>query len=263
MPKISVIMSVYNEREDFLKKSIQSILNQNVPDLEFLIVNDGSNQKTYTLLENYAEQDQRIVLVNNNQNIGLTKSLNTAIQKSQGEYIARMDSDDISLPDRLKKQLDFLQKNNFDLIGSNCDIVDENESLLKEKRIMPPKDIKKKLIRGNFFTHSTFFGKRKVFEELYDENFKRSQDYEFLLRIVSKKYKLGYLNESLLLYRTTNQNISTKNATEQEWYAIKARWKAIAEYNYNKIYLIYFLRSFLSFLIPYRLKYFIIYKLNK
>ncbi|MDR3583408.1 MAG: glycosyltransferase family 2 protein [Candidatus Pacebacteria bacterium] len=263
MPEVSVIMPVYNEKENFLKESIESILNQSFSDFEFLIVNDGSDEKTSAILENYAKSDRRITIINNDSNLGLTKSLNISLKKAQGKFIARMDSDDISLSDRLEKQLPFLQKNNLDLIGANCDIIDENGNILKEKRISPPYNMKKNLLRGNFFTHATLFGQKKVFDELYDENFKRAQDYEFLLRILGKGYSLGYMPDSILKYRLHQKAISSASAKEQEWFALKARVLAIKNYGYNFVYTSYILRALLSFIIPYKLKCFIIYKLNR
>jgi len=263
MPKISIIMSVYNEQSDFLKKSIKSILSQSFADFEFLIINDGSQKETADVLEKFAKKDQRIVLLRNDHNTGLTKSLNIAIGKSQGEFIARMDSDDVSLPDRLENQLNYLLKNNLDFLGSDCIIIDKNENILKNKKTHIPIDIKRALFKGNFFTHSTFFGKKKVFKEFYNENFKRAQDYEFLLRITGKNYKLGYMNKNVLKYRININGISIKKSKEQEFYAIKARLLALFFYNYNYSSVIYLLKPLISFLLPYKLKYYIIYKIQK
>lgn len=261
--KISVIMAVYNERPDLLAKSIESILNQSFINFEFIVINDGMDEETLNMLETYCLKDSRIILLNNSKHIGLTKSLNIAIKKSKGEFIARMDSDDVSLPNRFEEQLNYLLNNKFDLIGSNCDFVDNNGKFLKSKHQFIPKDIKKRLIKGNFFTHSTLLGKRKIFEELYNENFRRSQDYEFLLRVISKGYKVGYLEKCLLLYRINDKGVSLRKAKQQEWFAIKARWLAIRKYNYSFFYIIYFVKPLISFLLPVRLKHFIIFNLFK
>lgn len=263
MPKISIIMSVYNEQSDFLKKSTESMLSQSFTDFEFLIINDGSQKETSDILKEFAKKDPRIILLRNDYNMGLTRSLNIAINKSRGELIARMDSDDVSLPDRLENQLDYLLKNNLDFLGSDCVIIDKNEKILKSKKICIPIDIKRALFKGNLFTHSTFFGKRKVFKEFYNEKFKRAQDYEFLLRIAGKNYKLGYMNKNVLKYRINTNGISVKKSKEQEFYAIKARLLALFFYNYNYSFIIYLLKPLISFLLPYKLKYYMIYKIQK
>ena len=99
MPKISVIMSVYSERVDWIRKSIDSILNQTYSDFEFIIVNDKPDkEENAQLLEEYAARDSRIKVLTNEENIGLTKSLNKAFALAEGEFIARMDADDMALP---------------------------------------------------------------------------------------------------------------------------------------------------------------------
>lgn len=253
-PKISIIMAVYNGRTDHLIKAIESVLTQTFTDFEFLLINDNSNNKISSILNNYVKNDKRIILIQNKRNIGLTKSLNIGIKKSRGKYIARMDSDDIALPHRLKKQFDFLLKNNYDLSTSNCELIDTEGKFLSKKIITPSHNIKRQLLKGNIFVHSTFFGKRKIFEELYNEKFKRAQDYEFLLRIIGKGYAVGNLPKVCLKYRINNMGISFRDSRRQEWSAIQARLLALKEYEYSKLYSLYLLRSFLVFLLPHKLK---------
>ncbi|MDD3607705.1 MAG: glycosyltransferase [Candidatus Moranbacteria bacterium] len=261
MPEISIIMSVHGGGIDFLRESIESILAQSFSDFEFIIVDDEAKKEARDLIEKYAASDKRIRIIRNEKNLGLTRSLNVAIENSCGKFIARMDDDDVSLPSRLEDQLGWLRQNNFDLIGCDCDFINEKGKIIYKKRVKFPEDLKRVLFKGNFFTHSTFFGRRSVFQEFYDDRFKRSQDYEFLLRVVSKGYNVGYLSKTLLLYRVGKNNISAKNAKAQEWCAIKARWKAVREMGYKKSFSIYFFRAFVSFLIPFRIKYFIIYSI--
>ncbi|MCK9378653.1 MAG: glycosyltransferase [Candidatus Moranbacteria bacterium] len=261
MPKISVIMAAWNEQKIFLKKSIESILNQTFTDLEFIIIDNNSPEENSALLDSYAKKDNRIIIIRNKTNIGLTKSLNIAIKKSQGEFIARMDGDDISLPDRLSEQLSFLKKNpTIDIIGANCNFINKNDEIIKKKTIKRPSNIKTKLFKGNFFTHSTFFGKRKAFEELYNENFKRAQDYEFLLRLAGKGYEIDYLEDILLNYRINKDGVSFVNSKEQELFSLKARIIAILNYNYNPLLFPYILKGALSFLLPCKLKHLINFK---
>jgi len=104
-PKVTVLMPVYNG-EKYLNEAIDSILGQTFKDFKFLIINDGSTDGTADILKSY--KDSRIKVTNNEKNIGLTKSLNKGLKMAKSEYIARMDADDISLPTRLQKQVEFM-----------------------------------------------------------------------------------------------------------------------------------------------------------
>ena len=104
MPKISVIMTVYNTEEKYLREAIESVLNQTFSDFEFIIVDDGSTNNAVEVVKSY--RDERIKLVLNGKNLGMAKSSNIGLEMAQGEYIARMDSDDISLPERFEKQVE-------------------------------------------------------------------------------------------------------------------------------------------------------------
>ncbi|HXK49687.1 MAG TPA: glycosyltransferase family 2 protein, partial [Clostridiales bacterium] len=109
-PAISVIMSVYNS-EQYLQESIDSILDQTFNDFEFIITDDCSTDGSFEIIKSYAMLDKRIKYFRNSENIGLTKSLNLMLDIAKGKYIARMDSDDISMPDRFSKQFDFMENN--------------------------------------------------------------------------------------------------------------------------------------------------------
>ena len=113
---VSVLMSVYNTKEEYLRKAVESILNQSFTDYEFIIFNDGGDKKITTIIQGYS--DKRIRLVENSENIGLTKNLNKGITMARGKYIARMDADDISLPNRLKVQYYYMEKHpDIDILG--------------------------------------------------------------------------------------------------------------------------------------------------
>jgi len=115
--KVSIVMSVYNAQK-YLDEAIESILNQTYSNFEFIIINDGSTDKSLEIIENYAKKDSRIIVINR-ENKGLIYSLNEGIRKANGKYIARMDADDISLPQRLEKQVEFMEKNkNIGICGT-------------------------------------------------------------------------------------------------------------------------------------------------
>ena len=124
-PKVSVVMCVHNG-ERYLYEALESVLNQTFEDFEFIIVDDASADNTPAILKEYAAQDGRIRLMRNAHNLGLTRSLNKALRLAKGEYIARQDADDISLPQRLEKQVEFLNSNSRTaVVGSWTEVIDE------------------------------------------------------------------------------------------------------------------------------------------
>jgi hypothetical protein len=215
-PMVSVIMSVYNGAQH-LAESIDSILAQSFSDFEFVIVNDGSSDKTQEIIELYAHQDSRILPIHQ-KNIGLTKSLNIAIKKAKGKYIARMDADDISFKERFKKQVDFLENNNdYHLVGSNAIDIDEQGKEIRYRILEKDWDvIKKNFVKKNFFLHpSVLIDKKALFDiGLYNEEIKYGQDYELWLRFI-KKYKGTNIQEFLIKKRITLESIGRKKRRER------------------------------------------------
>lgn len=128
MPKISVIMGVYNtSNEEVLKYSIESVINQTFSDFEFIICDDGSLDKTFEILQDIEKTDQRIKLIKNKKNIGLAATLNRCLKIATGEYIARQDADDFSCLNRFERQIDFLEENEeYSFVGSCVSYFDEN-----------------------------------------------------------------------------------------------------------------------------------------
>src|SRR3989344_7470139 len=186
MPKVSIIMSVYNG-EEFLRDSILSILDQSYKDFEFIIVNDASTDNSLKIMEDFQKNDSRIKIIDNKFNLGLTKSLNKGISEAKGEYLARLDSGDLSLPKRLEKQVDFLDQNrDVGLIGSLMYIIDTKGAIIKEvKYPTDDKKIKKDLIKYNPFAHSSIMFRKEIASKVdfYDENYRYTQDYNFYFKI--------------------------------------------------------------------------------
>lgn len=233
MPSVSVIMSVYNGAE-YLDDAIKSIVEQKFTDFECIIIDDCSTDLTEQIIQEWKKRDSRIIIFRNEKNIGLTKSLNKGISHAQGVYIARMDADDIADPLRLSKQYDFMNEHKeMALCGSFGWIID-NKGAQVRKKILPIeyKDIKKKLLQNNQFIHSSLFIRHDVLKEVgdYDEGFKRSQDYELVLRVAAF-HIVANISEPLISWRYTKQSLSWQSKG-QEWFALKARWKAINQYHY-------------------------------
>ncbi|RXK00110.1 glycosyl transferase family 2 [Arcobacter sp. CECT 8986] len=217
---VSVIMSVYND-EKYVSIAIDSILKQSFENFEFIIINDGSIDRTLEILKKYKGKDSRIVLINQ-ENKGLTKSLNIGIEKAKGKYIARMDSDDISYPERLQKQIEFLENNEeYGLLGTNVEKIDKNENHIEFNTTKyTNEEIQKILCIRNCFAHgSVMINKELVSKDLYyDEEFRYAQDYRLWTKI-AKKFKVANLDESLYKLRLHENSISKEKIEEQSTYA--------------------------------------------
>jgi len=212
-PTISVIMPVYNG-ERFLQQAIDSILSQTFADFEFIIINDGSTDSTKQILEK--TNDKRIIIIDNENNFGMVKSLNRGIQKARGKYIARMDADDISLPDRFQMQFDFLEKNkNVGVCGTFMKVMDKDGKV--QYSDWPYSfNSKENYIHFLFncpLAHPSIMGKRELFlENPYEFSFP-VEDYELWERL-SHKTVLVNIEKVLLLYRVHGENGSIKRKNE-------------------------------------------------
>lgn len=219
---ISVIMSTYKEDERLLRESIESILNQTYRDFEYIIILDYPDNDVHkSVIEEYALKDDRIHFYINEKNMGLTDSLNRGLSLCHGEYIARMDADDISLPDRLERQMKYLEKNHYDLIGGITEMINENGSLLYSIKSVPTdsKKINKALRYSQCIAHPTWLGKKEVFEKNAGyRHMPLCEDYDFTLRAVLNGFVISNLNEPVLKYRMTSNSISRSNLFEQYLY---------------------------------------------
>ena len=219
-PFVSIIMSVFND-ERYLPDSIESILSQTYKNFEFIIVNDGSSDSSLKILEHYAALDDRIVLLDQ-KNHGLTKSLNRALGICKGDYIARMDSDDISDSLRIEKQIDFLMKNQeYALVGTNVVKIDKNgKQLYINSTKYRDNSIRKTLKYRNCFAHGSVMINSKIISGKirYDEDFKYAQDYK-LWTSIAKSHKVANLKEPLYKLRIHDKSITQKNIEEQSIYA--------------------------------------------
>ncbi len=219
---ISVIMSTYKEDERLLRESIESILNQTYRDFEYIIILDYPDNDVHkSVIEEYALKDDRIHFYINEKNMGLTDSLNRGLSLCHGEYIARMDADDISLPDRLERQMKYLEKNHYDLIGGITEMINENGSLLYSIKRVPtdPKKINKALRYSQCIAHPTWLGRKEVFEKNAGyRHMPLCEDYDFTLRAVLNGFVVSNLNEAVLKYRMTSNSISRSNLFEQYLY---------------------------------------------
>lgn len=219
MPKISVLMSVYKEPLEWVAEAIDSILNQTFTDFEYIIVNDNpESAELQTFLDDYAKKDARIKIFTNEQNIGLTKSLNIGLAQCTGEYIARMDADDISLPQRFEKQVEFMDSNP-DLIASSALAYawDGSKILSKIYRPISCDEIISYTFTSSPFIHPLLIIRRNILIEnnlSYDDRFNRSQDYKLAIDLLEVG-QIKNISEYLLNYRISKNQITSQFGNEQ------------------------------------------------
>ena len=217
MKPISIVMSVYNEPMDWLRGSIESMLRQTFGDFKFIIVNDNPDRADIgELLEQYGSADGRIRIITNNENIGLTKSLNKAIKAAEGKYIARMDADDAALPERLARQYDFLEKHDdIFLTGTSVKIIDQDGAMRHSAiRRTRHAEIVQDMFGGRLaLYHPTIMFRNQGL--LYREHFETAQDYDFYLNLLSKNKNFANLRDILLHYRVSNKSISMNSKRKQ------------------------------------------------
>jgi len=212
--KVSVLMSVYNG-EKYLREAIDSILNQTFTDFEFIIINDGSTDKTKEILESYS--DVRIRLFHQ-ENMGLTKSLNRGLKDAIGEYIARQDADDTSYPERLEKQVKYLDENHeTGLVGTQVVIIDDRgREIVTYNNLVENDKIQKELIRNNTFCHGSVIFRKECLNKVgyYREKFKYTQDYDFWLRI-AEIFKVANIDNILYKLRKPLDSITRRKTSQQ------------------------------------------------
>ena len=250
-------MSVYNGMP-YLKEAIESILIQTYRNFEFIIVDDASKDNTWPYLKSL--RDKRIKLIKNEKNFGLAASLNKALKKAQGDYIARMDADDVSLSTRLETQLRFLEKNsNIDMCGSFVEVIDERGKLIgKIKKPTLDSQIKKKLFWLTPLLHPTWFARKELFIKLkgYDPEWDYVEDFEFLTR--AKDFQMANIPKYLLLFRSQKERRSQKTIEKIYKNSLRLRQKVFKEQKLGIGYLPILIRSYIStYLFPTRLKIFL------
>lgn len=223
-PMISVVMSVYNEKEEWLRESIDSILNQTYSDFEFIIINDNPSRELNTrLLSEYQQLDKRIVVIQNEENIGLTKSLNKGLDVAQGEYIARMDADDISMPTRFEKQVACMEANEDVVVCGTRIKYSNGKSPIRSWDYRNKSNQIAHFILGSGFAHPTVLIRAEALKAnriSYDETFRVAQDYRLWSELVfcGRFYNIP---EELLIYRVSDAQITSKHAQEQREMARK------------------------------------------
>jgi len=226
-PIISVVMSVYNG-QTFLAEAVESILGQTFPDFEFVVIDDGSTDRTPEILAAYASRDARI-RVFRQENKGRTESLNIGIALAQGKYIARIDADDIALPDRLNAQLEFMEQHpEVGLLGGPVELINTTGQVIRT--VTPPLEdagIKLLMLRYNPIYHSSVLMRKELVLATggYRMPFDESEDYDLWLRI-GERSGLAILDHPIVQYRIHSNQVSVRKLEHQMLCIIAARTAA-------------------------------------
>ena len=232
---ISIVMPVYNCSE-YIQDCIKSILLQSYTNWELIIIDDCSTDNTVELISNFS--DHRIKLYKNNRNIGLAASLNSCIALAEGEFIARMDGDDIMTIQRLEVQYNYLTNNsNVDVVGGLAYLIGRNNEILGFKKYLKPRNFIQLLLVQGVFIHPTIMGKKNWFQKhMYDPSINRAQDLELWIRSYdSSNFK--NIDEYLIYYREVG------NDYKEKYFKVYISLRTILKLHREKIP--FFLRMFL------------------
>lgn len=234
-PLVSVVMSVYNT-ERYLAQAIKSILSQTIENFEFIIVNNGSTDKTSQIIYKFQKNDKRIKLIKNKKKLQIGTSLNNAIDQAKSDIIARMDPDDIAFPNRLQVQYTFLQHHsNVAIVGNDIILIDEYGKVIG-KRTYPisSKGLKKILFRYSAFAHPTVMFRKQLFKKVggYNPNKHPCEDIDLWFRL-GKDYTFASIPIFLLKYRVLINSSSHQNLTHTEFLGLKIKIEAIRKYGYR------------------------------
>lgn len=215
MPKVSVIMPAYNA-EKYIAEAIDSILAQTFHDFEFIILNDCSKDRTEEIILSY--KDDRIVYLKNEQNLGVAATLNKGLAAAKGEYIARMDADDISLPERFACQVVFLDETpKVAVLGTAVETFDEYGNTFRNPYRPDAAQIKIDLLFASVLAHPSVMMRRDVILDLggYDRDFEGLEDYELWCRVAAK-HEIAVYPEVLLRYRIHSAQVTQQPSPKKE-----------------------------------------------
>lgn len=209
LPLVSIVLPVYNT-EKYITESVQSILDQTYKNLEIIIVEDGSQDNTLKILQKFKNKDNRIKLVEHSKNYGLIKSLNDGLTFATGKYIARMDADDISKPERIQKQVEFLENNpDIYLVGTFAESIDEDGIYLRDIILDTGSDkVTSNLLKKITPLHPSIMF-RNTGDVIYREKAIACEDVDMYLRLIEKNKKFDNLPMTLIKYRTLSNGISS------------------------------------------------------
>ena len=237
MPKISALLSVYNG-ERYIEETIESVLNQTFSDFEFIIINDGSTDSTKEIIDRY--KDNRIRAFHLEKNVGVGEALRYGVSKVEGEYVVKIDGDDISNLSRFQKQKDFLDNNpSVALVKSLFEYFPHNKEVEQssgykycknvieqhKNKVITPEDIKEKLYWFCCIPHTTIMVRSNILKKVNYRPFRICEDYDLFYRMNKAGYKMDTIAEVLVKMRVTGSSTSVRedknNQCEEIAYEIK------------------------------------------
>jgi len=223
-PLVSVIMPAYNS-EKYISEAIDSILDQSFKDFEFIIIDDGSSDRTWEIIQEYKKKDRRVVVARNEKNLNNYACRNQGIKIAKGRYIVWQDSDDISILDRLEKLVNFMERNfEVGICGSYMQIFNDNRNLNIRKYSTNDKELRKEIFRYSPIAQPSAIIRKECYTEIgyYNEKYDATQDLDMTFRIGSK-YKLANIPEVLIRYRVHSGSLTYKKVKKQINNALKIR----------------------------------------
>ena len=214
-PEISVLMSIYAEPADAVNVAVESILNQTFANFEFIIVNDNpARADTRKIFDTLSTKDNRIQVLTNDRNRGLGYALNAAIQRSSADIVARMDTEDISFPERLKKQISFMKAHpDIDLLFTQwVDLTECNQTIVRQPRRKDFININKSFFTKSLLMHPTLVARKEVLLDNPYPEMGRPEDIVLWLQLMRKGYKFDVIEEPLYRYRVDRINVAQRYA---------------------------------------------------
>jgi len=229
-------MPVYNAGE-FLLEAIKSLQDQTYQNWELIAVDDQSTDDSWQILKRLAQNDKRIKIYRNGKNGGVVRTANLALSKIKGQFVARMDADDVSLSERLEKQVEFLQTNSDVVaVGGQCELIDKNSEIIGEKHFpTEAQNIKKMMFYSIPLQQPTLMVNQRLLPNdfvWYEDNFDVAEEVELLFKFFQYG-KVCNLPEPVLQYRLHNKNISLQNPKHTFYLTFKSRLRAIFKYGYQ------------------------------
>jgi glycosyltransferase involved in cell wall biosynthesis len=222
IPKISVIMPAYNQAL-FIRDAVESVLGQTLTDFELIIIDDGSTDGTARILKELSAHDQRIFVITNTQRSGVSVSLNSGLDHATGKYIARMDADDVSLPDRFQIEYDFMESHpEVFLIGAWVLKIDATgHEIGISKQPIDPAQVARRLTQTTCFWHPTIFFRQSDLR--YRVKMHHVEDYDLYLRLLTDHKIIQNIPQVVLKYRIHPGSISLKERGKQELFRTQAK----------------------------------------
>lgn len=227
-PLVSVIMATYNEPVDIIGKAVKSILNQTFQDFELLILDDSTNQESISYIDSLNIYP-KVKVIRKPERMGLSGARNVGIQSARGKYIAIMDADDISVPERFELQVNYLEAHSdCYVLGGQINIIDEKDRVISQRHY-PLKGIRLRLFASyrNPLAHPTVMFRKELCDKgfIYDETLEMSEDLDLWLRIMNADFKIENLESTLINYRVNESFTNKRSSQKQKNYMADVRNK--------------------------------------